>query len=94
MLNSVGFMSINQMAAYGLLIEYWKAKEFGVPFLEDLLERKRSDQRTLRSDTTKKVSSTGRDIVARNLERLWNLSSERFKGTNILKVARITKALA
>ena len=74
---------------------YWKAKEFGVPFLEDLLERKRSDQRTLRSDTTKKVSSTGRDIVARNLERLWNLSSERFKGTNILKVAKIeAKALA
>jgi len=88
MLDSSKFLSVNQMTAYALIVELWKARQFNVPVLENLLERSRNDERTLRSDTLGKVSTNGHDTVALNCERLWNLSSDKFKKTNLLKVAK------
>ena len=89
LLESTNIMSVNQTTAYGLLMELWKAREFGVPVLEDLLERRRDDERVLRSDSANKVCTIGSDKLAINCERLWNLSSKKFKTTNLLKIAKI-----
>ena len=63
MLEDTGFLSVNQTAAYSLLIETWKARQFNVPILSGLLERKRKDNRTLRSDSANKVATIGYDSV-------------------------------
>jgi len=89
MLSSTGFMSVNQTTSYSLLIELWKAREFNVPVLKDLLEKRRDDERILRSDSASKVQTIGRDKLALNCERLWNLASSKFKSTNLLSVAKI-----
>ena len=89
MLESTGFLSVNQTSAYSLLLELWKSREFCVPFLSDLLERRRNDERNLRSDSAGKLSTVGRDSLALNSEHLWNLSSERFRTTNLLSIAKI-----
>jgi len=83
MMAEVGFLSVNQSAAYGLLMETWKAREFGVPVLGELFERKRDDSRILLSDSDGKVMTEGRDIITINIERLWNRSSKNFKNTNL-----------
>jgi len=88
MLASSNFLSINQLTAYGLLVEIWKARTFNVPFLCNLLERERNDNRTLRLDTAGRVAATGFDIVALKCEKLWNMASSKFKKTNLLKVAK------
>ena len=88
MLEDTGFLSVNQMAAYSLLIETWKARQFNVPILSGLLERKRKDNRTLRSDSANKVATIGYDSVALVCERLWNMSSDKFKSTNLVNVAK------
>ena len=88
MLASSNFLSINQLTAYGLLVEIWKARTFNVPFLCNLLERERNDNRTLRLDTAGRVAATGLDIVALKCEKLWNMASSKFKKTNLLKVAK------
>jgi len=66
----------------------WKAREFSVPYLDVLLEKRRLDDRTLRSDSANKVTSAGNDTIALNIEKLWNAASEKFKKTNLLKVAK------
>ena len=88
MLSETRFLSVNQTAAYSLLIEMWKAREFSVPYLDVLLEKRRLDDRTLRSDSANKVTSTGNDTIALNIEKLWNAASEKFKKTNLVKVAK------
>ena len=88
MLSETRFLSVNQTAAYSLLIEMWKAREFSVPYLDVLLEKRRLDDRTLRSDSANKVTSAGNDTIALNIEKLWNAASEKFKKTNLVKVAK------
>ena len=58
------------------------------PVLDTLLGRQRNDERTLRSDTSNKVSSTRQEAYSMNVEKLWNMSNEKFKNTNLLKVAK------
>ena len=95
MLTTTGFLSVNQSAAYSLLVELWKAREFSVPILGSMLDRKRNDERTLRSDSAATVSALGHDELALYCARLWNLSTKKFKTTNLLKVAKAeAKALA
>jgi len=89
MLESTGFMSVNQMAAYALLLELWKAREFDVPLLNRLLDRRRDDNRTLRSDSSNWVSTNGQDTIALNCAKLWNLASPKFKCTNLINVAKL-----
>ena len=89
MLSELGFLSVNQSAAYGLLIESWKARNFHVPILKDLLENKRNESMVLRSNSAGMLSTQGRDKITLNLERLWNMSSARFRSSNLLKVAKI-----
>ena len=84
-----GFLSVNQSAGYAILMEMWKAREFDVPVLNSLLEKRRYDDRTLRSDSANKVSTSGKDIVAINIEKLWNASSNKFKSTNLITVAKL-----
>ena len=88
MLDDTKFMSVNQMAAYGLLVEMWKAREFKVPVLGSLLDRRRNDERTLRSDSENRVATTCRDSLAINIERLWNIASGKLKNTNLLTIAK------
>ena len=88
LLEETGFLSVNQATAYSLLVELWKARLFDVPLLSDLLTGKRCDERTHRSDTLNRVTTTGRDVLALNAEKLWNMSSDRFKRTNLLTVAK------
>ena len=81
-------LSVNQLIAYGMLMDVWKAREFRIPMLGTLLDRQRNDERTLRSDTSNKVSSTRQEAYSMNVEKLWNMSNEKFKNTNLLKVAK------
>ena len=88
MLMRTGMLSVNQLIAYGMLMDVWKAREFRIPVLGTLLDRQRNDERTLRSDTSNKVSSTRHEAYSMNVEKLWNMSNEKFKNTNLLKVAK------
>ena len=88
LLQSTGFLSVNQSAAYGLLVEVWKAREFSVPVLGNILDRRRNDTRTLRSDSANVVAAMGQDELSINCARLWNMSTPKFKNTNLLKVAK------
>jgi len=76
------------MSAYGLLIELWKAHQFGVPVLGDLFKRERNDDRTLRSDSSQRVVAAGNDSFTMNCARLYNMTSTKFRTTNLLKVAK------
>ena len=88
LLEATGFLSVNQAAAYGLLLELWKAREFGVPVLSELLERKRIDERTLRSDSAKNISSSSHGALMLKSVKLWNATNSTFKSTNLLTVAK------
>jgi len=88
MLERVNFLSVNQTAAYGLLMELWKARQFDVPVLGTLLARRRNDGRTLRSDSANIVTTSGQEKLLINCERLWNRATTKFKVTNLLKVAK------
>ena len=81
-------LSVNQTIAYSSLMEMWKAKEFSVPVLESLLVRKRNETKILRSDSSGKVQSSINETFANTMAKLWNSSSDRFKHTNLLVIAK------
>jgi len=89
MLDQTGLMSVNQVCAYVSLIEYWKAREFRVPILDSILEKCGHGSRTLRSDTNGLMKSTLDEQYANTVAELWNKSSEKFKKTNLLIVAKM-----
>jgi len=72
-----------------MLIETWKARNSNIPVLSSLLDRKRVDNRTLRSDSMSLVSPTVNEPFTVGTSKLWNLSSQRFKTTNLLTIAKI-----
>jgi len=72
-----------------MLIETWKARNLKIPVLSSLLDRKRVDNRTLRSDSLSLVSPTVTEPFSVGTAKLWNLSSQRFKTTNLLTIAKI-----
>jgi len=88
MLQNVRILSINQLIGYGTLMEAWKAREFQIPVLGTLLDRHRDDDRTLRSDSSNSVSASKREAYSQVAEKLWNLSSQKFRNTNLTKVAK------
>ena len=88
MLETTGFLSINQMLAYSCLMEMWKARSFNVPVLGDLFDRKRQDSRTLRSNTFDIVDSNCEEQLVKKLVKLWNSSTKSFKETNLLVIAK------
>jgi len=70
-------------------METWKARAFNVPVIASLLDNKRDDSRSLRSDTHGLVRSSVDEPFANNTAKLWNLASERFRSTNLLVIAKI-----
>jgi len=88
MLADTKMLSINQLAAYSILLETWRAKTSAIPHLSSLLTYGRSDERTLRSDTTKNASASSCEPFAMCAAQLWNLTSERFKDTKSIIVAK------
>jgi len=88
MLKATKLLSVNQTIAYSSLMEMWKAKEFSVPVLESLLVRKRNETKILRSDSSGKVQSSINETFANTMAKLWNSSSDRFKHTNLLVIAK------
>ena len=89
MLEKVRLLSVNQLIAYGILMDVWKAREFQIPELRNVLAySQRKDDRSLRSDTSGKVIATRSEVYSVKAERLWNMSTEKFKKTNLLKVAK------
>ena len=89
MLSSTNMLSVNQLTAYGILIETWKAREFDVPHLSSLLVVARNDVRNLRSNGANLFQASIAEQFALCAEKLWNLSSDHFKKTNLLSVAKI-----
>ena len=90
MLADTKMLSINQLAAYGTLLETWKARAFGVPHLSTLLHSpSRKDDRRLRSDSSNNLQAAVIEPFSVCAERLWNLTSDRFRETNLLSVAKI-----
>ena len=89
MLKATSQISVNQLIAYSCLMETWKARAFNVPVIASLLDNKRDDSRSLRSDTHGLVRSSVDEPFANNTAKLWNLASERFRSTNLLVIAKI-----
>ena len=89
MLRETKTLSVNQLLGYCMLIETWKARNSNIPVLSSLLDRKRVDNRTLRSDSMSLVSPTVNEPFTVGTSKLWNLSSQRFKTTNLLTIAKI-----
>ena len=95
MLQQTGMLSINQLIGYSVLMEAWKAKMFDITPLSKLLLHERKDDRTLRSNTNNDATSSTIEPFAICGRRLWNISSTRFKTTNLTKVAKSeAKAIA
>ena len=89
MLAETKMLSVNQLTAQVMLMESWKAREFKVPHLGTLLNRERNDSRHLRSDSNEQVSATVLEPFAMNSAKLWNLSSVKFRKTNLVKNAKL-----
>jgi len=88
MLQDVGCLSVNRILAYTILIENWKAVNFGVPILENILTECTQQNRTLRSETEHLVKPNSQEPYAVASSRLWNLMSVRFRTTNLINVAK------
>ena len=88
MLEKVRILSINQLIAYGILMDVWKAREFRIPVLENILIRRKNDTHSLRSDSKGKETAMKFEAFSLKAESLWNMSTDRFKTTNLLKVAK------
>ena len=89
MLTSTGMLSVNQMAAYSILMDTWKARAFKVPYLSDLLrETQPRGDRVLRSDSANLLQASVAEPFTTCAQRLWNSSSVVFRMTNLLSVAK------
>jgi len=88
MLEEVGFLSVNRTLAYAMLIENWKAINFGVPKLEKVFTSCTSVNRTLRSESSHLVKPTSPEPYAIISSKLWNLSTTKFRTTNLLNIAK------
>jgi len=89
MLESTKMLSINQLIGYSILMEVWKAKSFEIPHLSNLLVYDRKDDRKLRSNTNLQAVSSMVEPYAICAKNLWNQTSNRFKTTNLITVAKI-----
>ena len=69
-------------------MEMWKARAFDVPVLGNLIDQGRGDERTLRSDSLGTVKSVVDEPFAKICAKLWNMSSDSFKSTNLLVIAK------
>jgi len=89
MLSTTKMLSMNQLAGYSALLEMWKSRSFGVPFLSSMHEKNGTGDMVLRSDTSNNLQAVVIEPYAVLTEKLWNRSSDRFKRTNLLTVAKI-----
>ena len=88
MLKATGWQSINQIVSYASLIEMWKAKAFEVPYLDSLLQLKHNEYQSLRSNKKDILKSTIDEPFANIVEKLYNMSTDRFKQTNLIVNAK------
>ena len=88
MLKATGWQSINQIVSYASLIEMWKAKAFKVPYLDSLLKLKHNEYQSLRSNKKDILKSTIDEPFANIVEKLYNMSTDRFKQTNLIVNAK------
>ena len=84
MLEETKIYSINQMTALNVLIETWKAINLGIPSIRRHFKRRDSH----RYGEMFRTPSDQASFVYKAVQ-LWNSSSESFKRTNLLKVAKI-----
>ena len=89
MLHETRCLSVNQILAYTMLLENWKASNFKVPVLGNLLIECTSSERTLRSETARLVRPCLSEAYSLASTKLWNLASSRFRTTNLLSIAKI-----
>ena len=94
MLEATGSLSVNQMVCYSTLIETWKSNNITgiLP-----VSKRRQDDRTLRSDSDNlfHTGTINSKCFLFQASRLWNLSTQRFRTTNLLTIAKAeAKALA
>ena len=88
MLRKVNCLSVNQMACYSILIETWKSIH-----ITGILPSSstRQDTRTLRSDSLQVLRTTAKcpDSFLQKASKLWEMTSQRFRTTNLLKIAKL-----
>ena len=88
MLEATHMLSVNQLTAFGTLMEIWKSRTFNIPHLSSLLEQKPSGDRILRSDSSNVLQASEVEPFSICAEKLWNMSSECFKTTKLISVAK------
>ena len=88
MLHDVGCLSVNRTLAYIILIENWKAVNFKVPVLKDILTECALENRTLRSVTAHLVKPSSQEPYSIASSRLWNLACVQFRTTNLINIAK------
>ena len=88
LLKEVGFLSVNRTLAHVMLMENWKARNFDVPELKDILTECTSLTRTLRSESAHLVKSTLQEPYAIMSAKLWNLTTAQFRKTNLINIAK------
>ena len=89
MFKKLGMLSVNQACIQDVLMQAWKAREFKIRPLCDF-ENGETSRKNMRSVSAGKVKTTyscprSFPCVARDL---WNLSTDRFKRTNLITVAK------
>ena len=87
MLHETESLSINQMVCLSILMETWKSRNI-THILPD--NGTRHDDRTLRSDTMNlmRTSANSTKSFLFQATNLWKLSTQRFRTTSLLKVAK------
>ena len=83
-----GMQSINQMIAYSILMEMWKARNLGVPFLDTILYKPKNSRNGLRSEESKELRPRINGPFCERAANLWNLVGDRFQTTNLFTVAK------
>ena len=87
MLDSVGFMSVNRMLAYSMLMESWKAINLHeTPLFNNLYIK--SEERLLRSTTDRILQTKSLASFPRKAAMLWRKTSDSFRKTNLITVAQ------
>jgi len=88
-LSKLDLLSINQLCALDVLMAAWNAKLFGIDPLQDF-DNKKQAQKSLRYQARGDVRTdySSPQSFPHIAHRLWNMTSNRFRTTNLAKVAK------
>ena len=85
MLQTTNMLSLNQMLAYSILMETWKIRKLRIESISDCWTQ---PSRSSRASSRGEIIPVVQDPYVQNAAKLWNSTSDRFKNTELIAVAK------